>query len=215
MDEKDREEEAKRIVVRKQRAAQESRRPRLLPRRKPQVDKSAATPPPSRPAVAPVSKPSSAPTPAAPEARAPSTPSRYPASVVCTIVGGAICAFGPLFPWWQESLGDIQTLDPSSFGGLQAWPGLVAEALGVLILVLGILLFGAPEKRKQLNVGSGVMAAGGGCAALALFAIVGSKNLFSGEVIGVRPLPFVYLTLVGGLLAAVGGYLLMREAQRG
>lgn len=140
----------------------------------------------------------------------PSSPRRKtPASpgLAAGVLGGALASFGPLFPWWRETMGGIEL---GKIGGLQAWPGQVCLAGGIAILVVAIVLTSKPHAPGRF--GEVILAAGGVVTGAAIIAVFAGRSI-TGSFTEIGPEVGIYLTLPGGALAVVGGYLHRREGR--
>ncbi len=141
-----------------------------------------------------------------------------PLGLAISIIGGAIASFAPLLPWWKLTLSLLEGAaleDLPSKTGVQSPQGLVCLIGGLTILLIGILLTTKPLGRKaRLDLGSAVMIAGIVVAGAAIWAMNSTGGIQALEGFVITSLAPVKLTLLGGVIAVPGGYLLMREAQQ-
>ncbi|MEX0990844.1 MAG: hypothetical protein WD004_01045 [Actinomycetota bacterium] len=141
-----------------------------------------------------------------------------PLGLAISIVGGTIASFAPLLTWWRMSLSLLEGAaldDLPSRTGVRSIPGILCLAGGLTILLISILLTTKPLGRKaRLDLGSVVMVAGILVAGAAVWAMSSTGGIDPLDGFVVSPQLAITITLLGGLIAVPGGYLLMREAQQ-
>jgi len=141
-----------------------------------------------------------------------------PLGLAISIVGGAIASFAPLLTWWKMSLSLLEGAaleDLPSRTGVQSIPGLICLVGGLTILMIGVLLTTKPlGRRARLDLGSAVMVAGIVVAGGAVWALMSTGGIDPLDGFVISPQLGIKVTLLGGVIAVPGGYLLMREAQQ-
>jgi hypothetical protein len=142
-----------------------------------------------------------------------------------TVLGGALIAFGSIGNWAAISLGNsVENAVPTK--GIDVWQGTATLILGVLI-VIGILAlrFVRPERRNAVAVA--IVVAGVVALALGLWVLLALKSVMrdtgvdelakvygrqevlttmSREGIAVKAQIGLWMTVAGGILATVGGF---------
>ena len=122
-------------------------------------------------------------------------------------LGSILAAFGPLLPWWK-----VKTLQfgvqVSTVVGTGVWPGIISFAGGITALVACTYLYAKPDRRATL--GLLVLGAGTVAAATSVLAAANSEHLVV-TTLNVESQIGILLSLAGGSVAAIGGYLLTRE----
>ena len=126
------------------------------------------------------------------------------------ILGSILAAFGPLLPWWK-----ITTLQMgiqlSTVTGTGAWVGIFAFAGGITALRASTYLYVKPERRGTL--GLVILAAGAVTFTCSAFAAFSGENILD-TIFKVSNQIGIFISLTGGLIAAIGGYLQSREGSR-
>lgn len=123
------------------------------------------------------------------------------------ILGSILAAFGPLLPWWKVTTPHMG-IQISTVTGTGAWFGVVAFVGGITALSASTYLYVKPERRGTL--GLVILGAGAMTFACSAFASFDGKNVVH-TIFRVGTQLGIPIALAGGLISAVGGYLLARE----
>lgn len=147
-----------------------------------------------------------------------------------TVGGGGLVAFGALQPWVTATLSDEPNLISPRWLGIDLPEGLVALVCGI-VLILGILaLRGVPAKAKRvvatLSIAAGVLAfAVSGVVAVTATSRFADPQKAAEQVAAGEHIPLaqalasvgshltatlgigVFMTVLGGILGAIGGVL--------
>lgn len=133
----------------------------------------------------------------------PTSSSRPAAPGAATLVGAALIIVGVILPWVNVSLGEFGSV---SVKGLDTDDGKIAIGIGVILAALGALMIAKRTRGVLLGVGIAALVLG---AMQTLFSVINLTDISgeAGESIGASVGIGLYVTLVGSLIALVGGIL--------
>jgi len=124
-----------------------------------------------------------------------------------SILGSILAAFGPLLPWWKVTTTTLG-IELSTITGTEAWLGIVAFIGGVTALGTSAYLYERINRKGSL----GFVVLGGGAIAF-VCSVIGATSGASilGTTFKVSSQVGIFISLLGGLITAMGGYLQTRE----
>jgi uncharacterized membrane protein len=134
----------------------------------------------------------------------------HQAGLITTTIGGIVMAFAPLLPWSATYI-TIGTVRAHAATARQMpWQGWVCLVAGWVTLLVAAALF--TDTYRNANLGWVCLAAGAVGSAAGLWAGIQppAPSKIASTTATTSSLPAVWVCVVGGLCAVVGGALLMR-----
>jgi len=128
------------------------------------------------------------------------------------VAGGTLECLCPLLPWWSRSTERLG-IPEGSVGGLRGWPGFICLAAGAAVLLAVAHRYAKPESGAR-TAGTIALLAGLLGAVAAMQGTASPSSFVGYPGISVQVMPAAYLAGIGGLLAAVGGYMQLKETER-
>jgi len=137
---------------------------------------------------------------------------RPPLGPPIAVAGGTLECLCPLLPWWSRSTVRLGITE-SSVGGLGGWPGFVCLAAGATVLLVVACRYAKPESGAR-TAGTIVLLAGFLGAVAAILGMASPSSFAGYPGLSIHVMPAAYLASIGGLLAAAGGYIQLKEIER-